>query len=216
MTNLENFAVEVASLYGVETDYTYISIIKESILGYRASIYKQEYDKYGRFPVGSEASICLPITTTSAIECCLSDDVNVEVRRTLSRVPSAVRGNYKPEPFNYVGTTNMESEITYIKSEGLKNALQGTKFMKYGAFYTYFNDYIFTFNYEGGKINVRSIFSNPLELLELTNCDGKPCLEDVYIEDDMKRTIKIMIMDEFAKIRNKVEAKEVEINSSKE
>jgi DNA-binding ferritin-like protein (Dps family) len=110
----------------------------------------------------------------------------------------------------------MEKEITFIKSEGLKNALEGTKFMKHGAFYTYFNDYIFTFGYEGGKINVRSIFSNPLELLELTNCDGKPCAEDVFIEDDMKRTIKIMIMDEFNRIKNKVEAKEVEINSSKQ
>ena len=216
MTNLENFVTEIASYYGVETDFVWTSILKENILGYRATILKQEYDKNGKFPVGSEYSICLPLTTASPIECCLSSDVELEVRKTKNKVPSSVRGNFKPEPYNYVGTTNSEKELTYIKPEALQDILLGTKFAKYLGYYTHYNDYLFTFGYEGGSINVRTVFSNPLQLLELQDCQGKNCLEEIHIEDDMKRTIKIMIMEEFARIRNKVETAEVEINSSKQ
>lgn len=212
MINIKQFAEEISTLLNKQFDEPFNALLESSIIGYRATILKQEFDKNGRFPRGSESAICLPLISVKPIECCISEELDCTVRRTKDKVPSAVRTNFFSDPFMFVGTANMEKAFTYGKSDTVKYTLESSKFNKDGIYYDYFNDYIYVFNYEGGKLGVRDIFSNLLQLKELINCDGKSCLEDIYIEDDMKRAIKQMVLEEFRITRTVPEEQQVKIN----
>jgi hypothetical protein len=214
MITLKTFAEEITTIFDKQFDFAFNETIKSSIIGYRATILKQEIDKNGRFPRGSEHSLCLPLVRVKPIECCISEDLDCYVARTKDKVPSSVRANFFSDPFLFVGTSNMEKSFTYSKASEVKYTIEASKFLKNNVYYDHFNDYIYTFNYEGGKLGVRDVFSNPLELLKLKNCDGKPCIEDVYIEDDMKRVIKQMILEEFRAIRNIPEEQQIRLNES--
>lgn len=212
MTDVKILAEEISTLFNKQFDYPFNQMLISSIIGYRATILKQEFDKNGRFPRGSEDSLCLKLISVPATECCVSEDLECEVRRTEFQVPKPVRTNFFSDPYMFVGTANMEKAFTYSRAENVKLLLEGTKFMKTGAYYDYFNEYIYVFNHEGGKVGVRDVFSNPLELLELRDCDGQPCKTDVGIDDDMKRVIKQMILEEFRVVRQVPEEQQIRIN----
>jgi hypothetical protein len=212
MTDVKILAEEISTLLNKQFDYAFNQMLISSIIGYRATILKQEFDKNGRFPRGSEDSLCLKLINVAATECCASEDLECEVRRTEFKVPKSIRTNFFSDPYMFVGTSNMEKAFTYSRSENVKLLLEGTKFMKTGVYYDYFNEYIYVFNYEGGKLGVRDVFSNPLELLQLKDCDGNPCKTDVGIDDDMKRMVKQMILEEFRVVRQLPDEQQIRIN----
>lgn len=118
------------------------------------------------------------------------------------------------DPFIFVGSSNLEKAFTYSQAHTIKNIIDGSKFIKNEIYYDVINNYIYLFNFEGGKIAVRDVFSNPSELLELNDCDGKPCIDSIFIEDDMKRLIKQFILEEFRSVRQIPEQQELKINEA--
>ncbi len=214
MITLKTFAEEITTLMNRQFDFAFNELMKSTIIGYRATILKQEIDKNGSFPRGSEDTICLPLIRVKPIECCASEDLDCYVARTASRVPSAIRANFLKEPFFFVGTSNMEKAFTYQRADVVKFAIDAAKFTQNSVYYDYFNGYIYTFNYEGGRLGVRDMFSNPLELLELNNCDGKPCLSEIYIDDDMKRAIKQMVFDEYKVTKTIPDEQQIRLDES--
>lgn len=212
MTDINIFVAEIATLFDKQFDNPFNILLKNATIGYRATILKQEYDKNGRYPPGSEDSLVLPLKMVSPIECCCGEDMECRVNRTKDRVPSAIRGNFKPEPFLFVGTSNGSQAFTHTQPHIVQDILTHTKFIRNDIYYAFYNDYLYTFNYEGSKLMVRDVFSNPLELMEVKNCDGKPCIDTIYIEDDMKRIIKQMLIEEFRGVNRLVEEQEAKIN----
>ena len=214
MTEIKVFAEEIATIFNKQFDLPFLEVLKQSIIGYRATILKQEFDKNGRFPRGSEQKICLKLKKVKAVECCIDEVIECEVSRTIDRVPSGVRTNNMSTPFLFVGSANAEKAFTYAPSYTIKNILEGNKFTKSDTYYDYVDGYIYIFNSATQRINVRDVFGNPLELLNLTNCEGKPCLEAVYIDDDMKRLIKQFILEEYRSVRQVPETQEIKLNES--
>jgi len=215
MADIQILVSELAMLFQKPFDIPFKTMLTNSAIGYRATILKQEYDKNGKYPLGSEDSLCLPLTRVNPIECCLSDGFECVVTRTKDKVPSPVRGNFKPDPFLYVGSSNMTSAFMYAQPSMVENILSGTKFIKNEKLYSFFNDYIYVFNFEGGKLGVRDVFSNPLELLTLKSCSGQPCITSINIEDDMKRVIKQMIIEEQRSMGNIIEDQSIKINEDR-
>lgn len=211
MTDLKILVAELAEIFKRPLDYPFSVMLTSSAIGYRATILKQEFDKNGRYPLGSEDNIILPLKRVSAIECCCADDLECQVNRTRDRVPSPVRGNFKPDPFLYVGESNGSKAFTYAQPHIIENILTGSKFLKNDAFYSFYNGFLYTFNFEGGKLGIRDVFSNGQELIDAKDCNGKPCIDTIYIEDDMKKVIKQMIMEEF-KSDERADDEAVEIN----
>lgn len=214
MINIKVYAEEVSTLFNKQFDYAFNQLIISKAIGYRATILKQEFDKNGRFPRGSEDVLCLKLIRVKPIECCISEELECTVARTEFQVPSAIRTNFFGDPFLFVGSSNMEKAFTYGKADTVKDIIGGTRFNKNGVYYDYFNRYIYVFGSDAGKVGIRDHFSNPLELLELKNCDGKPCAEDIYLEDDMKRAITQMILEEFRVVREVPDDKQIRINDS--
>lgn len=212
MININTFAEEIAVPLNRQFDAAYLEYLKSLIIGYRATILKQEYDKLGRFPAGSEESICLPLIRVSPIECCISEELDCRVVRTKDKVPTQVRNNYNAEPFLFVGTGDMSTSWTFSNPDMIQDIMTGTRFMKDSTFYAYYNNYIYAFNTPNDKVGIRLVSANPLELLNLKDCNGKPCKTDIFIDDDMKRLIKQFIAEEFARIQPSTDDKEIKID----
>lgn len=213
MIDVKEFVQEIAGILNKPFDIPFKAQLTSSAIGYRATILKQEFDKNGRYPLGSEDSLVLSLIQVKPVECCCSETLDCYVARTRDLVPSAIRGNFKPEPFLFVGSSDMSAEYMYAQPHEVERILTGTKFLQNEVIYSYFNRFIYVFNNEGNRLGVRDVFSNAKELLETKNCDGHPCIDTIYIEDDMRRIIKQMILEEFRGTRV-IEEKEVKINES--
>lgn len=212
MTDINILVSEITLLFKKEFDNPFSVMVLNSCIGYRASLLKQEYDKNGRYPLGSEDSLVLPLIRVSPIECCCSENVDCVVARTSDKVPSPVRGNFKPEPFLYVGSTSQSTAFVYAQPNEVELIIKGNRFTGNLPIYSFFNDYIYTFQFGDRRLGVRDVFSNPLELMKLKNCDGLPCITTINIEDDMKKTIKMMVIEEFRGAGQLEQQKEVDIN----
>lgn len=211
--SLDILVAEIASLFNKDFDWAFKERIKAACISYRATLGKQEFDKYGRWSTGLIDSVCLSVIAVKATECCLNEDVECFVMRTTSEVPAPIRTNRFPDPYTYVGSANHEAAFTFVQPEEVGNILCGTRFMKnIGNLYTYYNNYIYLFGYEGKKIAIRGAFANPLELLELIDCDGNSCRDSIDINEDMKSTIKRMILEEFGFTKMIPGDKEIKIN----
>jgi hypothetical protein len=195
INDVELLAYEVADSVDKSWDAPFLRRMQESVIEYRAAVYKQEFDKNGRFPSGGEDSIILTIKSVPPAEC-LNDEIECEVRRTTYKVPRAIRKGRSPIPFAFVGTSNQETSFIYVRPEEVRSILEGTKFIKNKFLYAFYNDYIYTYNYEGGKLVVRDVFSDPRKLLTLLDCNKRPCKTEITIDGDMKRTIKLMMYEE--------------------
>ena len=204
-------AYEVAGNVQKDWDVPFIRRIEEGVVAYRATILKQEYDRNGRFPSGNEDTVSLEIISVPPAEC-LNEYIECEVRRTKYKVPKPIRKNRTPVPFNFVGTTNQELAFLFTRPEEVKSFLKGTKFIKTKPLYAYYNDYVYVFNYEGSKITIRGVFSDPRQLLELMDCDKKPCKTDIFLDGDMKRTIKMMIYEELRLFNKLPEDQTIKLN----
>lgn len=212
MDSLVSLVSEIASIFNKDFDFAFKERIKRACIGYRATLAKQEFDKNGRWSTGLIDPICLPVISVPKIECCLNDEIQCSVRRTKNKVPAPIRTNRFPDPFVFVGTSNQEKAFTYTTPEVVSLVLSGNKFTNKMLMYSYFGDYIYLYNYEGGKIHIRAPFANPFQLLELENCDGNPCIEEIQIEEDLKSTIKRMVLEEFGVTKRIPKDNEIRLN----
>lgn len=210
----QEFIAEIASLFGKDFDHAFKKGLEFAVIGFRATLLRQEYDKHGRFPSTSQHSICLELTSSTPGECCLGDQVQCNVQRTVNKVPSPIRTARNPEPFVFVGSSEQEIAFTFTNPEYMKLILEGSKFRSKSFMYAHYNDYIYTFNYEGGKVAVRAAFANPLQLLEATSCGSVPCIERFDIEQDLRKVIKQMVLEDYRALGIIPETKEVKINES--
>lgn len=213
-STLNEFVAELAAMYNKDFDHAFKKQLEVSIIGFRASLLKQEADKNGRFPTASIDSFKLKLKSVPAAECCLDENSECTILRTIDRVPNPVRTNRNAEPFDFIGTSDFRVAFTYIKPEDYNYIVEGTKFMSNAMFYMYYDDFVYTINNENGKAGFRGAIANPTELLTLKNCDGKPCKEEIYLEEDLKKTIRQMIIEDFTRIRILSPEKEINLNES--
>lgn len=215
MTDINIISAELGVLLDKPFDNPFQYTLNSMLLGYRATILKQEFDKNGRYPSGTnQQTLVLPLINVSASECCCSDDCECTVRRTKDKVPMPIRGNFKPEPFLYVGNSNMGAAFTYARVNEIENILRYSKFIRNEAYYDYYNEYIYVFNFPGNKLGVRDAFSNPSELLSLKSCSGQMCADTIMIEDDMKKVLKQMVLEEFGVVKKIIEDIDTRINEN--
>lgn len=213
---IKEFADEIAGDLNKTTDFAFRKRLESKTLGYRATLLKQEYDKRGRYPSGSENEICISMTSVKETECCLTGDDECYIMRSTQKVPSPIRKNDNSEPFLYVGTANKEESFAYTTPEMYQYIKEGTRFIKNKGYYSYYNGYVYVFNNAGDKISIRDPFSNPAELLEVLDCSGLPCKTDIYIEDDLRRVVKQMIFEEFRALRIIPENQEIRLNEKEQ
>lgn len=209
--DINNIASEVAILMGKSFDIPFKRGLANSAVQVRATILKQQYDRDGRYPSGSEDAITIPMQKVPAAEC-LSDEIDCEVHRTVDKVPRPIRKNRTSIPFTFVGNSTQEVSFIFLKPEEVYSFIHGTRFINKDAVYMYYNDYIYTANHVGGKITIRDAFEDPRELLTLQGCDKKPCKISIDIDETMKTQIKTIMIETMNRFRPVQEEVPIRIN----
>lgn len=209
--DVDKIAIEVAHTVGKVQDIPFERWVKEVVIANRATILKQQFDRDGRFPSGSEDSVTVPMKQVEAIECG-ADEITCTVYRTEQKIPRPIRKNRTPVPFSFAGNAKQAVSFIFVKPEEVRPFIEGNRFIKDKPLYAYYNDYIFTFNHVGGKITIREAFADPRELRNLLDCDKKPCKSAIEIDEDMKRVIKMMIFEELRQFNKIPEDTSIKIN----
>lgn len=209
--DLDKIAIEVAHTVGKVQDIPFERWVKEVTIATRATILKQQYDRDGRFPSGTKDSVTIPMVQVPAIEC-TDDEIDCTVYRTVQKIPRPIRKNRTSVPFSFVGNAKQSLSFIYVEPEEVKPFREGNRFIKDKSLYAYYNDYIYTFNHEGGKVTIREVFADPRELKDLLDCDKKPCKSFIEIDEDMKRVIKMMIFEELHQFNKIPDDTSIKIN----
>lgn len=209
--DINNIASEVAILMGKSFDIPFKRGLANSVVQIRATILKQQHDRDGRYPAGSEDSITIPMQKVPVAEC-LSDEIQCEVHRTINKVPKAIQKNRTSVPFTFVGNSSQEVSFIFLKPEEVYSFIHGTRFINKDVVYMYYNDYIYTANHVGGKITIRDVFADPRELLTLQGCDKKPCKISIDIDENLKTQIKTIMADTMGRFRPVKEEEPIRLN----
>lgn len=211
MNDIDILAHSIADALGKGDDVPFVRRMANTVIEYRATILKQEFDKNGRFSPNNEDSITVPMKAVPTSEC-LNEEVDCVVFRTEDKIPRPIRKGRSTVPFSFVGSSNQEVSFIFVKPEEVNSIICGTKFIKASSLYAYFNDYIYTFNHDAGRITIRDTFSDPRELLTLKGCENTPCKTNIEIDEDMKRIIKMMIYEEIRQFNKLPENETIHLN----
>lgn len=210
---IKSLATEIAFDYSRDLDKDFIRRIELGIIGYRATIIRQDYNKSGKFASSIEEGFCVPMEQVKETDCCGNGDATCYIWRSEFKIPDPVRTK-DGSNFNFVGNTNGSDAYTFIQAEEYVQIKKGTRFAKYLKYYTFYNGYIYTFNTgNNGKTRIRYVPDNPEELLELKSCDGIPCITEITLSEDMKKIIKDWVREELSgkPLSNK---KDIEIDAN--
>jgi hypothetical protein len=211
---IKNLAQELAFDFERSNDKDFVRRIELAIIGFRATIIRQDYNKTGRFADSLIESFCVPLIQVKETECCHTGEENCNIWRSEFKLPTPVRTKDGTN-FVFVGNVNNTEAYTNILPEEYISIKKGTRYAKLKKFYASYNQYLYVFNSGNNqKLRVRYVPDNPEELLSLKSCEGKPCIDTIDLNEDMKKIIKDWVKQE---LRGGIPREtEIEINGNKQ
>lgn len=191
---IQSLAEEIVFDYNKSFDKETIRRIELAIIGYRASIIREEYARTGRFSNNLIHTLTLKVITVPENECCTKIE-GCEVQRTEVKVPKPVRAK-DGTSFLYVGDTDGGTPYTFAQISEIPFLDKGNRFAKKRPYYTYENGYIYLHKVNTGKVRISFIPENLEDLEEIVDCHGNTCNTDLTIPADMAKQIKALIKAE--------------------
>lgn len=214
MANIKTIAQSIADNVGKPFDEMFLERLKYEILSKRATVVRNDFTR-NRTVDGSlvQDVSCLEMDSVSPSECC-DTDIDCKVTRTTQKVPKTINLKENSSPFLYVGGIDKTTPYTWTQAEKMPYILSSRKFTKRHPYYTYLNGYIYVFNSENERLNVRGIFEDPTELYFLKNCDGQPCGEtdEIPLPKHLEKQVKDLIYDELG-VMQRSEEPEIPIDT---
>jgi hypothetical protein len=210
--NIQELIDDIAGQFNRELDHVFKEKVKTKVKIAYAEAIRQYVDKYGSVPNSIMSAInCLPTKVVDAAECC-SVDIECEIVRTISKVPSSIRVRGLESSFSFVGTIDGKHSFGDIQPEELPFLL-ADRFVKKKIFYSYINNYIYIFNSKPKNIKVRGVFNNLDEVLKLNDCENDPagCLQEMTIPEDFGIVIKSLVYNELRNVPFEQKEEEIKV-----
>lgn len=195
---LKEAADRITANEGREVDIPFERRVKSALISARATLIRREFSKLKDFPDYAITEIgCIPMKTADLNDCCESKLRCLPVK-TVNPLPELIFVNNRFAPFKFVGSNSGLTPFSYILPEEIPY-IRESMFSKDLPRYTYINNHIYIFNSIATIIKVRAPFSNPLDLIGLTDCNGSSCFNEdssVFIENFLFDTIKDLVYNE--------------------
>lgn len=192
---LNTYVETLATLVKKPFDYPTQVIIKGFIITARQALVRQQYEKTGLLPSNSVASFCQPLENKSSTECC-GIELGCELPTTVNQIPVPIE--LKDEiNFLFVGEVTGIKPFTFLKPAEIR-FVKYRKFSSNEVYYSWINRKIIIINKPAlEKIKLRYLPADPTELININDCDNKPCwdIEDnILIEGHWEDAITKMVL----------------------
>ena len=212
---LADISDQIAGNFDKWDDIEFKRRVEDLIITIRAELIRRNIDKYGITPNSLIQQInCLPTTEVDIAECC-SVTLGCNVTRTLDKVPNPIRIRSRNSNFKYVGTIDGKKSFSHLDRETIE-LLEEEKCFRAGISYSYINEYIYIFGDNPANIRVQGVFGDPREVANLNDCENSDCIDNVEIEEDLIRNIRIMVAEELINSNSRLreDDKEVKLEDS--
>jgi hypothetical protein len=206
---IQSLAEEIAFDYNKSFDKETTRRLELAIIGYRASIIREEYARTGRFSNNLVVTLTLKVIGVPEEECCTKVE-GCKIQRTELKVPKPVRVK-DGTSFLYVGDTDGGTPFTFAQISEINFLEKGNRFAKKRPYYTYENGYIYIHNVNTSKIRISFVPDNLEDLGEIKDCHGDVCDIDLTIPSDMSKQIKALIKAEQSGIQPPI-SKDIKID----
>ena len=155
-------------------------IARNFIISDRATLIRRQFGQTHTFPTSAMISLCTSLETKSSTECC-GIDLGCKVVITVNEIPVPI--DVKDDVgFSFVGDLTGMKGFGYLKLDEIP-FVKFRKFSRRLVYYTWINKKIIVIGAPAlEKLKIRYVPANPLELIDISDCSGKPCFD---IEDTM-------------------------------
>lgn len=165
----------IATEVGKPFDYPTQVMVKKLILSARAKLIRDQYVKTNTYPLSAVVQICIDMKNVNSTECC-GLDLGCSYPTSTQKLPLPIDVKDMLN-FSFVGSINGIKPFTYLKPEEIQY-IKVRKFSSKRVYWTWINRYIIVFNLPGlRELKVRYVPADPTELMELSDCAGKPCYD---------------------------------------
>ena len=214
---LADISDQIAGNFDKWDDIEFKRRVEDLVITNRAELIRRNIDKYGVTPNNLIQQInCIPTTQVDSAECC-SLTLGCNVTRSTNKVPNPIRIRSRNSNFKYVGTIDGRKSFSHIDREMLE-LLQGERFFTSGISYAYINEYIYVFGDNPANIRLQGVFGDPREVANLNDCDNPntDCLDNVEIEEDLIRNVRIMVAEELINSNSRLKEDDKEVKLADE
>lgn len=187
MASLNSITQSLADIMDNPFDNMLIFRLEDAVIGCRAVLVRQQFDKTRQFPAYALYECLLPLVEETCM--CTKAMVSPTVPKVIDIKDSS--------PFSFVGTSKREAIGSILPEEielFIYNPVSGKQ-----ARYTYMNKKGYFFNVGNlSKALFRGAFADPRQLVPY-NCPEMVCFDadsDDFIEEHMVPTIKKMVLEE--------------------
>lgn len=210
MNQLDILVAEIADNLNRSTDHVFKKRIESLAVALRATLYRREYERYGRFPIGSQVTIIVDteqINKADQTPDPICNDGELCSRRTKIRIPRPIRSRLTT-PFSYVGETDGKTSYAYSPLDSYY-INTGNRFTKNKTLYDYINGHLYFMRGKPTKVMLKYVAEDMREIANLDECGDILCVDGNFIDIDMKDTIRKMIYEE---LNQNVQDNEVKVN----
>lgn len=212
MSKLSVIRDTIAGNYGKPFDHEFKNRVQEIVISARVEAMRRYMDKEGFTDNFIHQIDCTPTQKVDIAECC-NVDLECNITRTKFKMPKPIRTTKFLYDYQYVGSIDGMRPFGYIRPEQIPYMLK-TRNLGKSIRWTRLNDYIYIFNGNPPQIRLRGAIANPFELVNLEDCSGNNCIDDIDISDDIT-TVIYKLSYELLNIRveeTQLEQKETKLN----
>lgn len=213
MSNFRELVDEIVDNIDKTTDYAFRKRVESLAAGMFSTILVQDYQKTGRMSVD-----CMP---TIQVDMEKVDDNDVyhlgldeseyKVYKTKIKIPLPLKIKIGVA-FSYVGSTDNIKAYHKMNPEEI-GMIMSEKFSDRFSYYSYINEFIYTYGSVNKKINIRYSPSDIREINDITATGSAKCIKDINIPLDTRRLIRKMVYEELP--TTLTENQEVKISEAK-
>lgn len=217
--SLNKVAESVAHTLGLPYDIFLQEKIKFSAIQYRALLIRRDLERNFITRNFLQSLSCLELICVDSAECC---NVNTyeKILRTKEQIPVPLRTK-DYDSFHSVSTIDIQKRKSFIETtfENLKYRRE-LKFTSTEPCYVYHNNYVYIFDKPTPNfkyIDIDSVFEDPRQVGNLSDCNGKNCYSDDDIFPmgaDQYPALEAYLLETYGKSQRKVDNEEVTINEN--
>ena len=213
MSSFRELVDEVVDNIDKTTDFAFVKRVESLVAGMFSTILVQEYQKTGKMSIDCMATIQVDMEKVddNDIHHLGLDVSEYKVYKTKIKIPQPLKIKIGTA-FSYVGTTDNTKAYSKINPEEL-NMIMSERFGDRFSYYSYINEFIYTYNSVNKKLNIRYIPSDIREVSNISASNSAQCVKDINIPLDTRRLIKRMIYEELPETLT--ENQEVKISEAK-
>jgi hypothetical protein len=198
MKELDNITYKIAEIKGKRNDVPFIMSARETAIEIRATFLRRDFDKNLRYRQSSIQNLGnIPLEKVSTTEFTILSRV-CRLKRSKVKIPEPIETKHVTH-WMYIGSPDGSPEFQLNTQFNLEYAAEQA-FPNIFPSYFFKDQYLYVADYEGGFVNIKTMFRDPREAARFAAYPNSDCSVETkaYIPKDIVHDIELEMFRKYS------------------